>query len=270
MMNMEYRILNNGVQMPAAGFGTWDLRGQECISCVAKAITLGYRLIDTAIMYGNEAECAQGVRQSGIDRSDVFITTKINSPYGTYQKTAKAVDDSLKRMKLDYIDLILIHEPYERYIEMYKALEDAYKAGKVRAIGVSNLNRRLYERLVQSCEIVPAVNQVECHVYYPQLSYSRYLKEKGTVMESWAPFTEGRRQIFDEPVLKNIGAAHGKTSGQIALKYLLQNGITVIPKTSKEERMKENIDLFDFELSEDELKQIALLDKGQSLFGWYD
>ena len=267
---MEYKTLNNGIRIPAAGFGTWDLRGNECVSCVQKAIHAGYRLIDTAIMYGNEAEVGEGIRRSGMNREDLFVTTKINSPYSSYEKTLKAVDHSLAVMKLDYLDLVLIHEPYRQYIEMYKALETAVRAGKIRAAGVSNLNRQLYDRLITECESVPAVNQVECHVYYPQLSLKDHLEKHGTIMESWAPFTEGRRKIFQEPVLKEIAEAHQKTAGQIALRYLVQNGIIVIPKTSREERMKENISLFDFTLSEQEMKKISSLNENRSLFGWYD
>ena len=170
----------------------------------------------------------------------------------------------------DYIDLLLVHEPYAEYISMYQALEEAYAQGKIRAIGISNINRRLYDQLLSVCKVVPMVNQVESHVYYPQLSYQKYLQEKGTVMESWAPFTEGRRRIFTEPVLMEIAQKYQKTVGQIALKYLSQNGIIVIPKTAKEERMKENISLFGFSLDESDLHQIRKLDEGKSLFGWYE
>lgn len=266
---MEYKKLNNGIEIPMVGFGTWDVRGKEGVSCIRQAIDLGYRLIDTAIMYGNEKEVGQAVRSSGADRSELFVTDKINSPYASYEKTRKAVDHCLAETGLDYIDLILIHEPYGAYKEMYRALEEAYEAGKVRAIGISNINRRLYDALLKECRIQPVLNQVECHVYYPQLTYQKYLQDHGTVMQSWAPFTEGRRKIFDEPILKEIASAHGKTSAQIALKYLVQNGIPVIPKSSKASRMKENLDLFDFELSQSELSSIQKLDGGNSLFGWY-
>lgn len=267
---MEYRKLNNGIMIPAAGYGTWDLRGRECVRCVSAAIGTGYRLIDTAMMYVNEPEVGEGIRASGCPREELFITTKVNGPHNSYEKTKKAVEQSLTDMKLDYLDLVLVHEPYRGYKEMYRALEDAYKEGKIRAAGVSNLNRRLYDELLESCEVVPAVNQVECHVYFPQLAYKDYLAEKGTLMESWGPFTEGRRNIFRERVLNEIAEAHNKTSGQIALRYLVQNGIVVIPKTSKEERMKENLDLFDFSLSEEEMKRISALDGRKSLFGWYE
>ena len=267
---MEYRTLNNGIRMPLCGFGTWDLRGNECVSCVEKAIDLGYRLIDTAIMYGNEKEVGQAVHNSCVPREELFLTTKVNGGFASYAKTKKAVEHSLAVMNLDYLDLVLVHEPYHGYIEMYKALEDLYQEGKVKAIGVSNLNRRLYDALLKKAAIVPMVNQVECHVYYPQLALKKYLEENGTVMESWAPFTEGRRKIFSEPILNEIGRNHGRTAGQTALRYLVQNGIVVIPKTRNEERMKENIDLFDFTLSENEITEIQNLDGGKSLFGWYE
>jgi len=266
---MKYTELNNGIKIPMVGFGTWDVRGKVGVAILEQALETGYRLIDTAIMYGNEKEVGQAIRNSGIDRGEIFVTDKINSPYASYDKTRKAVDHCLAETGLDYIDLILIHEPYETYKEMYKALEEAYDAGKVRAIGVSNINRRLYDDLRKDCRIVPAVNQVECHIYYPQLDYQKYLQSRGTVMQSWAPFTEGRKRIFDEPVLKEIASAHGKTSAQIALKYLVQNGIPVIPKSSKVSRMKENLSIFDFELDQNELSQIRALDVGRSLFGWY-
>ena len=267
---MEFKTLSNGVKMPMTGFGTWDLRGRECVSCVQKAIACGYRLIDTAIMYDNEEAVGRAVRTCSTDRGELFVTTKVNGPYNSYDKTAKAVDASLVRMGLDYIDFILVHEPYSNFREMYRALEDAYREGKVRAVGVSNLVRRNYDSLLKTCKIVPMVNQVESHVYYPQTGYQKYLASKGTVMESWAPFTEGRRRIFEEPVLKEIASAHGVTAGQTALRYLVQNGIVVIPRTSRDERMKENIDLYSFVLSKEEMDKIASLDEGRSLFGWYD
>ena len=267
---MEFVTLSNGVKMPMTGFGTWDLRGRECAACIQKAIACGYRMIDTAIMYENEEAVGQGIRSAGIERSELFVTTKVNGPYNSYAKTEKAVGDSLLRMGLEYIDLVLVHEPYSHFKDMYRALEDAYKAGKVRAVGVSNLVRRNYDALLETCTVIPMVNQVESHVYYPQTGYQKYLASKGTVMESWAPFTEGRRRIFDEPVLKEIASAHGVTPGQTALRFLVQNGIVVIPKTSKESRMKENLDLYSFDLNKEEMEKIASLDEGHSLFGWYD
>jgi len=267
---MEYITLHNGIQMPAVGYGTWDLRGKECVDCVAKAIHTGYRLIDTAVMYGNEKEVGEGVRKSGIDREDIFLTTKLDHRYASYEKAKTGIDACLKTLQTDYIDLLLVHEPYAEYISMYRALEEAYAQGKLKAIGVSNINRRLYDNLLSVCKVVPMVNQVESHVYYPQLSFRKYLQEKGTIMESWAPFTEGRRRIFQEPVLEETACKHQKTVGQIALKYLSQNGIIVIPKTAKEERMKENISLFDFSLDETDMHRIAKLDGGKSLFGWYE
>ena len=267
---MEYAEIRESFRIPLIGFGTWDLRGGQCVNCVREALDAGYRLIDTAIMYGNEKEVGRAVRESNYDRSEIFVTDKINSPYASYEKTKKAVDHCLETTGLDYLDLILVHEPYQAYCDMYRALEEAYSEGKIRAIGVSNLNRRLYDRLRKSADTIPFVNQVECHVYYSQLPYAEYLRENGTIMQSWAPFTEGRRRIFDEPVLKEIAYSHQKTSAQIALKYLVQNQIPVIPKSSKPARIRENIDLFDFTLSEEEMKRIQTLNEGHSLFGWYE
>ena len=267
---MEYKELNNGVKIPVVGLGTWDLRGRECIASVQRAVDIGYRLIDTAIMYGNEREVGEGISTCGIGRSELFVTTKINRPHAGYQKTLDAVERCLSVMKLDYLDLVLIHEPYEQYIKMYKALEKAYRDGKVRAIGVSNLNAHLYDRLLEECEIVPMVSQVESHVYYPQLDYRDHMQKNGTVMQSWGPFTEGKRKIFSEPVLRQIAEMHHKTSARIALKYLVQNGICVIPKSSDPQHLRDNIDLFDFTLTQEDMKQIAELDGKRSLFGWYE
>lgn len=172
-------------------------------------------------------------------------------------------------MGLDYIDLMLVHEPYKEAQEMYKALEEAYKAGKIRAIGVSNFKEDFYKNFIASCEIMPAVNQVEAHVYFVQQKLQKLMLQYGTQMEAWAPFTEGRKNIFAEPILKNIGLVHGKTSAQVALKYLVQKNIIVIPKSAKVERLRENINIFDFVLSKKEMQEIETLDKGKSLFGWY-
>lgn len=265
---MEYFELANGVRMPALGYGTWTLRGEEGRRCIRQALETGYRLLDTARMYENEEMVGQAVRDSGLPRSEIFLTTKLWQPSNSYQKAKEDIDRSLEALGTGYVDLLLLHEPYPESAEMYRAMEEACRAGKARAIGVSNFNAEEYERLAAECEILPAVNQVESHVYYPRLELRKVLAERGTRMQSWAPFTEGRRDIFHEPVLKEIGDAHRKTPAQTALRYLIQNGIAVIPKSARRERMEENFALFDFTLTGEEMARIDGLNGPESLFGW--
>ena len=265
---MEYVELNNGVMMPMVGFGTWDLRGESGRRAILDALDSGYRLIDTARMYGNEGIVGEAIRESSVPRDQVFVTTKIYQPCITRRKAAEAIDDSLRRMGLDYIDMVLVHEPYPTSSEMFGAIVDAVEEGKVRAVGVSNFDEDLCRR-VSECGTVPAVNQVESHVYFPQLSLRDLMMGMGTVMQSWGPFTEGRMDIFNDPVLKGIAEGCGRTVAQVALRYLVQNGIPVIPKSSRRERMEENLGVLDFELSASDMKEISKLDGGRSLFGWY-
>ena len=245
---MEYVHFHNGDTMPVFGLGTWDLRGDTCVNIVAAAIEQGYTLIDTARMYGNEKEVGRGIRKAGHSRSDLFITTKIFNPDTTYEKTKRAIEDSLKNLGLDYIDLLLIHEPYASSLDMYEAMKEARQEGLVRHIGISNFSQREYTNFVRK----------------------RAMASYGTVMQAWAPFTEGQRPIFSEPILKDIASDHGKTTGQIALKYLIQRRIPTIAKTSRVERLNENLALFDFMLTADEMSAIHTLDEGKSLFGWYE
>lgn len=251
------------------GFGTWDIRGEAGKQSILTALDLGYRLIDTAQMYENEYIVGCAVKESGIPREELFLTTKIYRPRTTYQKAKSGIEQSLNELQTDYIDLLLIHEPYKSAPEMYEAFKEALRDGKVRAIGISNFDAEKYKEFVRSCEIIPAVNQVESHVYFPQLELKNLLNSYGTQMQSWASFTEGRKNIFAEPVLKEIGARHGKTSGQIALRYLIQNGIAVIPKSVHRERMAENLAVLDFALTPSELSAISRLNGNTSLFGWY-
>ncbi len=267
---MEYVHFHNGDTMPVFGLGTWDLRGDTCVNIVAAAIEQGYTLIDTARMYGNEKEVGRGIRKAGHSRSDLFITTKIFNPDTTYEKTKRAIEDSLKNLGLDYIDLLLIHEPYASSLDMYEAMKEARQEGLVRHIGISNFSQREYTNFVRKCGVIPAVNQVESHVYYVKENLQRAMASYGTVMQAWAPFTEGQRPIFSEPILKDIASDHGKTTGQIALKYLIQRRIPTIAKTSRVERLNENLALFDFMLTADEMSAIHTLDEGKSLFGWYE
>lgn len=266
---MEYLTLNNGVQMPMIGFGTWDVRGKQGKRSILEALETGYRLIDTAQMYENEAIVGAAVKESGLARDEVFLTTKLYRPCASYQGAKAGIERSLNVLQTDYIDLFLIHEPYDTASEMYQALKEAHQAEKIRAIGISNFNAARYEAFVRSCDVPPAVNQVESHVYFPQLALKNLLDGYGTQMQSWGSFTEGRRNIFVEPLLTQIGAKYGKSSAQVALRFLVQNGIAVIPKSVHRQRMEENIAVFDFQLTTEDIERIRSLDGRKSLFGWY-
>ena len=266
---MDYLTLNNEVQLPMVGFGTWDVRGEAGKNAILTALELGYRLIDTAQMYDNEEIVGKAVRESGLNRGEIFITTKLYRPSASYQKAKVGIEKSLQALRTDYIDLLLIHEPYENALEMYEALKEAYEAGTVRAIGISNFGAKEYDRFLEHCGVIPAVDQVESHVYYPQLELKEQLDRHGTQMQSWASFTEGRRNIFSEPLLNQIAAKYGKTSGQVALRYLTQNGIAVIPNSVHRDRMKQNLHSLDFTLEQEDLEQLGTLNEGRSLFGWY-
>lgn len=256
--------------MPMVGFGTWDIRGEEGKRAISKALEVGYRLIDTARMYGNENIVGEAVRESGIPREELFITTKIDRPYTGYRTARDAISDSLDRLGTDYIDLYLIHEPYDDSDDIYMALEEAMDSGIVRNIGVSNFNMENLNDLMVTATRTPSVNQVESNVYFPQLELRAELSRRGIVMQSWAPFVEGRTDIFHDPVLTSIGGSHGKTPAQVALRYLVQNGIPVIPRSSREDHMRENLDILNFQLTGSEMDEIAALDTGRSAFGWYD
>lgn len=266
---MEHITLNNGAPMPMVGLGTWQLRGQAGERAILDALELGYRLLDTARMYENEDIVGSAVKKSGLPRREVFITTKLFTPSAGYRKAKEDIARSLEALQTDYIDLLLIHEPYEAAPEMYLAMEEACAAGLVRAVGLSNFSGEEYLRFLKHCRVTPAVDQVESHVYHPQLALKKLLEEKGTRMQAWASFTEGRRNIFAEPVLAEAGRRHGKTAAQTALRYLVENGIPVLPKSAHRERLRENLDIFDFSLTDEDRRSIAALDEGRSLFGWF-
>lgn len=266
---MEHITLNNGAPMPMVGLGTWQLRGQAGERAILDALELGYRLLDTARMYENEDIVGSAVKKSGLPRREVFITTKLFTPSAGYRKAKEDIARSLEALQTDYIDLLLIHEPYEAAPEMYLAMEEACAAGLVRAVGLSNFSGEEYLRFLKRCRVTPAVDQVESHVYHPQLALKKLLEEKGTRMQAWASFTEGRRNIFVEPVLAEAGRRHGKTAAQTALRYLVENGIPVLPKSAHRERLRENLDIFDFSLTAEDRRAIAALDEGRSLFGWF-
>ena len=263
---MEFVTLNNGVKMPILGYGVYQVTPEECERCVSDAISVGYRSIDTAQAYANEEGVGNAISKCGIPRDELFITTKVWISNAGYEKAKASIDESLKKLKTDYIDLLLIHQPFGDYYGTYRAMEEAYKAGKLRAIGISNFYPDRFVDIAHFAEIKPAVNQVETHVFQQQKQANEYMKKYGTQIESWGPFAEGKNDLFNNPVLKEIGAAHNKTVAQTALRFLIQNGVVVIPKSSHKERMEENFNVFDFALTEAEMKQIEALDGGESLF----
>lgn len=253
--------------MPVLGFGTYMLQGTECERCVSEAINAGYTLIDTAQMYGNEQAVGNAIKH--YNRKDLFITTKLYSPSSSYERAKADIEKSLNNLQTNYIDLLLIHEPYSQSLEMYKAMTEGVKDGKIRSIGISNFNKNQYLNFIKSCGIIPAVNQVECHVFYRQEGLQKLLEENGTHMQAWSPFACAKNNFFNNQILKEVGQKYGKTAAQIGLKYLIQNGISAIPKSANINRIKENFDIFDFELDSIDIKRIDTLDGGKTLFGWY-
>ena len=268
---MEYVTLNNGVKMPKLGYGVYQVSPDECERCVSDAIAVGYRSIDTAQAYANEEGVGRAVQRSGVKREELFLTTKIWISNAGEEKAARSIDESLKKLGTDYIDLMLIHQPFGDYYGTYRAMEKAYRQGKLRAIGVSNFYPDRFIDLANFCEIKPAVNQIETHVFQQQKTAREVLKKYGAQIESWGPFAEGKNGMFTNPTLTEIGAAHGKSVAQTALRFLLQSGVVVIPKSVRKERMVENFDVFDFSLTDEEMERIRALDTAQSsFFSHYD
>ena len=266
---MEYIELNNGVRMPLLGLGTVNLQGDSGIEVIKKAIEVGYRLIDTARMYHNEETVGQAIIKSGIDRNELFITTKLCRSSNSYEKAKRDIDDSLKKLQLDYVDLLLVHEPYVESYEMYQAIKEAYQSGKARAIGISNFNWKCYREFIETCGVIPAVNQMESHVYFTQHELQVELEKHGTKMQAWSPLANGKKNLLNEPILVELAEQYHKTPAQIALRFLIQNGVSAIPKTTSEHRLKENLSIFDFNLSKDELEKIRTLDEKVSITDWY-
>ena len=263
---MEYVKLNNGVEMPVLGYGVYQTPPEETERCVLDAISIGYRSIDTAQAYGNEEGVGNALAKCGLPREEFFITTKVWISNAGYEKAKASIEESLKKLQISYIDLLLIHQPFGDYYGTYRAMEEAYKEGKVRAIGVSNFYPDRYLDINHFAEIKPAVNQVETHIFQQQKIAKEYLKKNGTQIESWGPFAEGKNDYFNNPVLKEIGANHGKSAAQVALRFLIQSDVVVIPKSTHKERMEENFNVFDFELTADEMAKVEALDGGESLF----
>ena len=264
---METVRLNNGVRMPILGFGVYQIEDQEvCEQSVCDAISAGYRSIDTAAIYHNEEAVGKAIRRSGVPREDLFITTKLWIQDAGYEPARKAFEVSMKKLQLDYLDLYLIHQPFGDVYGSWRAMEELYKEGRIRAIGVSNFYSDRLLDLILHNEIVPAVNQVETHPFFQQVKSMELMKAKGVQIESWAPFAEGKNNLFTNEVLASVAANYGKSVAQVVLRWLIQRGIVVIPKSAHKERIIENFQVFDFQLSEEDMALMATLDATESSF----
>lgn len=256
--------LNNGVEMPAIGFGVYQIPAGDTERCVSDALEVGYRMIDTAASYFNEKQVGDAIRHSGLKREEIFVTTKLWVQDHEYDDTLRAFDLSMKKLGLDYLDLYLIHKPYGNYYAAWRAMERLYKEGRIRAIGVTSFSSERLQDLFLHNEIKPAVNQLETHPFFQQQAAHRFLEQEGIRHEAWAPFAEGQNDIFNNPLLKAIAGKYGKTVGNVILRWLNQRGVVVIPKSVRKERMIENLNIFDFTLSDEEMARIATLDTGRS------
>ncbi|MCD8181474.1 MAG: aldo/keto reductase [Firmicutes bacterium] len=263
---MEYVALNNGVKMPILGFGVFQVPDPAvCEKAVLDAIAAGYRLIDTAAAYMNEEAVGNAIKKCGVPREELFITTKLwVQDMTSYDSTKKAIETSMNKLGVDYIDLYLIHQPMNDYIGAYRAMEDAYKAGKLRAIGVCNFYPHVLCDICETVDVIPAVNQVELHPFFAQAAALETMREYGVTPEAWGPFAEGNYGIFTHPVLTEIGTKYGKSAAQVALRWNIQRGVVVIPKSVHKERIEENINAFDFMLSDEDMAKISALDMGKS------
>lgn len=263
---MENIVLSNGVKMPVLGYGVYQVEPDECERCVSDAVEAGYRLIDTAQAYCNEEGVGRAVKKSGIKRDEFFIVTKVWISNAGYENAKKSIETSLSKLQTDYIDLLLIHQPFNDYYGTYRAMEEYYEKGLLKAIGVSNFYPDRFIDLSHFVKIKPMVNQMETHIFNQQKKLHEILKENKCQLMSWGPFAEGRNDFFNNTVLKSIGSKYGKTSAQTALRYLIQKNIVVIPKSTHKERMIENINVFDFSLSNDDMAALEKLDTENSLF----
>lgn len=263
---MKYTTLSNGVKMPMLGYGVYQVTKDECERCVLDALNVGYRLIDTAQSYFNEEEVGNAIVKSGIPRDEIFLTSKVWIDHYGYEECKKSVEISMQKLKTDYIDLMLLHQPFGDYYGAWRALEELYEAGKLRSIGISNFYPDRMVDIASFSRICPMVNQIEIHPHLQQIEAKKWNEKYKLQLEAWAPFGEGRGGIFELPELKKIAEKHNRTTAQIILRWHLQRGIVVIPKSTHAERMKENFDVFDFELTKEEMSTIALLDKNESAF----
>ncbi len=262
---MEYVMLNNGIKMPLEGFGVFQVPDlSQCEKAVSEAIESGYRLIDTAAAYMNEEAVGKAIKNCGVRRSDLFITTKLWVQDASYDGAKKAFETSLEKLGLEYLDLYLLHQPMGDYFGAYRAMEELYKEGLIRAIGVCNFYPHILTDFCETVEVIPAVNQVELHPFFQQPDGLSSMKEYGIVPEAWGPFAEGKHGIFTNPVLSSIGDKYGKTAAQVALRWNVQRGVVVIPKSVHKNRMEQNIDIWDFTLSEEDMAEISKLDIGHS------
>lgn len=272
---MEYVTLNNGVQMSMVGFGVFEIPAEQTAGCVFDALESGYRLIDTAQAYYNEKEVGDGIQRAikelGIRREDIFLTTKVWVTEFGYEKAKASVEESLRKLQTDYLDLVLIHQCLSDYYGAYRALEDLYDAGKIRAIGISNFSAERMADIATFNRVVPAVNQVETHLFWQQYDLHEWMAKYNIQHEAWGPLAQHRlKEILESPIVKQIADAHGKTPAQVALRQHIQRGIVVIPKSVHKERMKQNLDIFDFELTDDEMEQLKTLDENKSMWAEYD
>ena len=263
---MEYTALSNGVKMPVLGYGVYQVSPAECERCVRDALTAGYRSLDTAQSYFNEEQVGAAMANSGVPRQEIFLTTKVWVEHYGYEAARASVLESMRRLRTDYLDLVLLHQPFSDYYGAWRALEDLYQEGKLRAIGVSNFYPDRLVDLASFARIRPMVNQVEIHPYHQQTEALGWMKKYGVQPEAWAPFGEGRGGLFADPVLTGIGKRYGKSAAQVMLRWHLQRGVVVIPKSTHIERMQENLNVFDFSLTGEEMAAIGALDKKQSAF----
>lgn len=263
---MDYVTLANGVKMPQLGYGVYQVTKEECERCVLDALDVGYRAIDTAQSYFNEAEVGEAIAESGIDRKEIFLTTKVWIEHYGYEQAKESVLQSMEKLKTDYIDLVLLHQPFSDYYGAYRALEDLYEEGKLRAIGVSNFYPDRLVDIASFARIKPMVNQIETHPLNQQIEAHEWLKKYGVIHEAWAPFGEGRGNMFTNPVLQKLGDKYNKTVAQVILRWQLRRGIVVIPKSTHKERMAQNLDVFDFTLTDEDMQDIAALDTKTSSF----
>lgn len=260
---MEYTKLNNGMEMPMLGYGVFQIPDEQTAQCVADALSVGYRLIDTAQAYGNEKGVGEGIKRSGVSRSDIFLMDKVWMSHYDYDGAKASIDRSLQLLGTDYIDLMLLHQPFGDVYGAYRAMTDAHREGKIHALGVSNFPADRFIDFASHVEIAPAVNQVEANVFNQEPGLQKWLDEWGTRMMGWGPLAEGKNGFFTNPVLEAIGKKYGKSVAQVALRFLLQLGIIIIPKSVKIERMRQNFDLFDFTLDADDMAAIKKLDTGK-------